>query len=183
MLAALEHCLELATDRSGCCVMQRCMDYASTAQKDQLVTCILDNFMVLVQNAFGNYVVQYVIDLKVPRYTKRIANNIMGHLAVLSIQKFSSNVVEKCLRQIDHETRGKFVDELTSDSHMIGELLNDSFGNYVIQTALDRTQGPKLAELCSAIQPHLILLKQSPYGKRIYGRILKRIPPAYRKGE
>jgi hypothetical protein len=61
--AAAAHCMEVATHRHGCCVLQRCIDFATPPQKVALVAEISRNALQLSQDAFGNYVVQYVLEL------------------------------------------------------------------------------------------------------------------------
>ena len=51
-----------------------------------------------MQDPFGNYVVQYVLELGHPEATERIMEKLTGHYSDLAQQKFSSNVVEKCLK-------------------------------------------------------------------------------------
>lgn len=51
-----------------------------------------------LQDAFGNYVVQYVLDMKDSTAADRILQQLRGNFPDLSTQKFSSNVVEKCLK-------------------------------------------------------------------------------------
>jgi len=58
-----------------------------------------------------------------------------GSYAFLAMQKFSSNVVEKCLKLGVEEHRGRLVRELTASSRL-GQLLQDQYANYVIQSAL-----------------------------------------------
>jgi len=174
--AVAGNCFELATHRHGCCVMQRCMDYASPGQRNQLAQQINANALPLVQNAFGNYVVQYVLELNDPVYTTEIIRRLRGHLAELSMQKFSSNVVEKGLQLGSRDTRRELIDELISEQDTMRRLLHDAYGNYVIQRALQIAEGAQLERICEAIRPHLHSLKQSPYGKRIQAKILKRMP-------
>jgi hypothetical protein len=50
--------------------------------------------------------------------------------------RFSSNVVEKCIRVADSEVRKNLVGEVLNRSRL-EKLLRDSYGNYVIQTILD----------------------------------------------
>jgi len=57
--AVANNCIEVATHRHGCCVLQRCIDHASESQRIQLVTEITYNSLTLVLDPFGNYVVQY----------------------------------------------------------------------------------------------------------------------------
>lgn len=51
-----------------------------------------------MQDPFGNYVVQYVLELGHPEATEGIMLQLCGHYPELAQQKFSSNVVEKCLK-------------------------------------------------------------------------------------
>jgi hypothetical protein len=50
------------------------------------------------QDAFGNYVVQYVLELGQSEASQAIITQLNSHFAELSMQKFSSNVVERCLK-------------------------------------------------------------------------------------
>lgn len=53
---------------------------------------------VRMQDAFGNYVVQYVLELGHTEAAGAVMQHLSGRCAELSQQKFSSNVVEKCLK-------------------------------------------------------------------------------------
>jgi len=55
-----QYCLIVGTHRHGCCVLQRCIDHATGVQKATLVAYITQNACSLVQDPFGNYVVQYI---------------------------------------------------------------------------------------------------------------------------
>jgi len=174
--AVTSNLVDLATHRHGCCVIQRCMDHASGYQRGQVVEEVTRNALALVQNAFGNYVVQYVLDLAEPAYTLQVIKQLCGSLSVLSVQKFSSNVIEKCLEQAPPDVRAALIDELIASEELVGQLLFDAYGNYVIQRALTVAQSPQLEVLCEAIYPHLAALRSSPYGKRIQTKIMKRMP-------
>ncbi|KAG0593914.1 hypothetical protein M758_UG031000 [Ceratodon purpureus] len=167
--AAAAHCVEIATHRHGCCVMQRCVDFASAPQKQRLVAVIAANALALSQDPYGNYVVQYILDLKTGWATSEVMVRLEGSYAFLAMQKFSSNVVEKCLKLGVEEHRGRLVRELTASSRL-GQLLQDQYANYVIQSALAVCKGPLHAGLVDAIRPYLPALRNSPYGKRILSR-------------
>ena len=54
----VQNCVEVATHRHGCCVIQRCIDRATEVQKVQLVREIILHGLTLVQVDFftsGNY--------------------------------------------------------------------------------------------------------------------------------
>ncbi|KAL7685206.1 putative armadillo-like helical, pumilio domain-containing protein [Plasmopara halstedii] len=86
----------------------------------------------------------------------------LGHIFELSIQKFSSNVIEKCL-----EKRRNVCDNSILLKLLLFEIktrcLQDQFANYVVQRAL-------------SIRPHLAAMKNTSGGRRITARILKRFP-------
>ena len=69
---------------------------------------IAENVIDLVQNPYGNYAVTEVINHWDPEICKPIFNNLEKKVNQLSMQKFSSNVIEKCLERADVNTRNSF---------------------------------------------------------------------------
>ncbi|BGP18489.1 hypothetical protein JCM10213_001195 [Rhodosporidiobolus nylandii] len=179
--AVATHCIEVATHRHGCCVLQRCIDHASESQRIQLVTEITYNSLTLVQDAFGNYVVQYVLDLNDNRFIEAIVRQFLGNVSALSAQKFSSNVVEKCIRVADATGRRAIIDELLVKNRL-ERLLRDSFANYVVQTALDYAEPAQRAQLIETIRPILPMIRNTPYGKRIQSKIQRETSDHMRHG-
>ncbi|KAJ2159227.1 hypothetical protein GGF46_003197, partial [Coemansia sp. RSA 552] len=163
-------CTDVATHRHGCCVFQRCIDYATETQKTQLVQVVISEALPLVQDPFGNYVVQYVVDLKVPAYGEPLIAKFFDHICGLSVQKFSSNVMEKCIRMASPATRKQLVAPLLQRDKL-EMLMRDSYGNYVVQTALDFADQHQRIEIIEAILPLLPLIRNTPYGKRIYSKL------------
>ncbi len=51
--AAVAHCVEVATHRHGCCVLQRCIDFATPPQKQSLVLEVAKHSLVLSQVRCG----------------------------------------------------------------------------------------------------------------------------------
>jgi len=51
--AAALHCVEIATHRHGCCVMQRCVDFAVDHQRQRLVAEVAANALFLSQDPYG----------------------------------------------------------------------------------------------------------------------------------
>lgn len=166
-------CVEVATHRHGCCVLQRCIDFASDRQKMQLVAEITTNALTLVQDPFGNYVVQYVLDLGIDYVNYEIIKKFLGHIADLSTNKFSSNVIEKCLRLANSQLRTAVMEELAEES-TLHQLLQDSFANYVIQTAMTVCDPLQFQMFNDRIRPMLTLIKNTPYGKKIENKLNKR---------
>lgn len=164
--------IEVATHRHGCCVLQRSIDHASPAQRLQLVTEIIFNSLYLVQDPFGNYVIQYILDLNDARFSEPLIRTFIGNVCNLSVQKFSSNVVEKCIRVADPEIRKTLVSEVLNRSRL-EKLLRDSYGNYVIQTILDYCETAQRMVLVECIRPILPSIRNTPYGKRIQSKLAR----------
>ncbi|QRV73903.1 Pumilio-family RNA binding repeat [Ceratobasidium sp. AG-Ba] len=168
--AIAAHCVEVATHRHGCCVLQRCIDHASDSQRIQLVTEITFNALTLVQDPYGNYVVQYILDLNDNRFSDAVIRQFVGNVCALSVQKFSSNVIEKCIGVAEHNTRKMLIEELLHRNRL-EKLLRDSFGNYCVQTALDYVEPTQRMLLVEGIRPILPLIQNTPYGKRIQSKL------------
>lgn len=148
----------------------------------------------------SNYVIQYILKMRSPIINSRLVSQFSGHYITLSTQKFSSNVVERCLEHFgEEEGQAGIVRELLS-APQFEELLQDQYANYVIKAALNRTkvsakqharfdlplinylttcklwssslsQGVLRAELEAAILPHSAL-RNHPHCKRIFSIVL-----------
>ncbi|KAI9836195.1 MAG: hypothetical protein M1819_001532 [Sarea resinae] len=167
------NCVVVGTHRHGCCVLQRCIDHASGNQKAQLIRQISGNSFALVQDPFGNYVVQYILDLGEPSFSEPLWHGFLGSIPALSKQKFSSNVIEKCLRTADHNTKQLMIEEMLNPNEL-EKMLRDSFANYVVQTAMDYADPETKSRLVESIRPILPAIRSTPYGRRIQGKIQDR---------
>lgn len=164
------NCIEVGTHRHGCCVLQRCIDHASGEQKPWLIGRITEHARILVQDPFGNYVVQYIIDLNEPSFTEPVVATFQGCISQLSRHKFSSNVIEKCLRCSQAQSKDMIVEELLGPQEM-ERLLRDSFANYVIQTALEFATPHQKYRLVESIRSILPQIRTTPYGRRIQAKV------------
>ncbi|RMZ79770.1 hypothetical protein DV738_g3205, partial [Chaetothyriales sp. CBS 135597] len=169
--AVAQYCVVVGTHRHGCCVLQRCIDHAKGAQRARLIARITECAFDLVQDPFGNYVVQYILDLDEPTFTKPLCDSFKGRVVALSKQKFSSNVIEKCLRTADQDSKRALIDEMMLGNEL-EKMLRDSFANYVVQTALEFADEQSRARLTDAIRPILPAIKSTPHGRRIASKIM-----------
>ncbi len=97
--------------------------------------------------------VQYILDLNDNRFSDAVIRQFTGNVCALSVQKFSSNVIEKvrsfhlrcdcqltttvmkCVRVAEHSTRKMLIGELLNRTRL-EKLLRDSYGNYCVQVRL-----------------------------------------------
>ncbi|KAK4785666.1 hypothetical protein SAY86_002355 [Trapa natans] len=164
--SAANFCVELATDRHGCCVLQKCLSYSFGGQRMRIIHKITSNSLVLSQDPFGNYVVQFIFELDVPQARDEIFNQLEGNYADLSMQKYSSNVVEKCLEYAAGERCDRIIRELICNPRL-DQIMQDPYGNYVIQAVLNFSKGDLKSAIVEAIEAHVPMLRTSPYGKKV----------------
>lgn len=109
--AVIESIEDVSCDRVGCVIVKKCIDHINEEQKvffdnkiilikkklKQLLAKKVTIFVLkLVQDPFGNYVVQHIMD-KFPNesISQQLITCLLGNINELCVQKFSSNVVEK----------------------------------------------------------------------------------------
>jgi len=135
-----KHVSVVSRNRYGCCVLQRTMDSCKPDQRHVLCSAICDIALPLIQDTYGNYVVQYVVSKENPTleksYCELVCDQIMDHIVSLATQKFSSNVIERCLQGASDAKRCQMIQEI-SRPESLSTLLKDAFGNYVVQIALN----------------------------------------------
>ncbi|KNA22135.1 hypothetical protein SOVF_036610 [Spinacia oleracea] len=167
--AAAKFCVEIATHRHGCCVLQRCIEYSSGEHRQKLLHKICSNGLLLAQDPFGNYVVQFIIELKIPSATALLVSQFEGNYVHLSMLKCGSHVVEKCLKFYE-DCHARIVYELLSVSNF-DQILQDPYANYVVKSALESTKGALQESLLTAARAHSVL-RTNPHCKKIFSRVL-----------
>ncbi|KAG2230608.1 hypothetical protein INT48_009598 [Thamnidium elegans] len=151
----------LIKDINGNHVIQKCLHRLSSTDKQfiydakQLVNEIIRHALTLVQDPYGNYVVQYVLELGDAHFSDQLIRQFIGHIGGLSVQKYSSNVMEKCIRVAEEDTRRHLIEEMVNRPQL-EKLLKDSYANYV---------------LGDCIRPLLPAIRNTSYCKRIQGKL------------
>lgn len=104
----------------------------------------------LVDDQYGNYLLQHLLQLNDHSISKTIHNTLKGRYRELSKHKFSSNVVEKTMLSGFSDIRSEVLGELICPDEMV-DLLQDSYGNYVMQNALSLVEGDQALALIRVI--------------------------------
>ncbi|XP_061349670.1 putative pumilio homolog 8, chloroplastic [Gastrolobium bilobum] len=162
--------VEIATDQHGCRVLQRCIRHSSGEHREKLVAEICANAYLLAQKQFGNFVVQFILDLRIAS-VPAISWQFDGKYVHLSMQKFSSHVVQKCLEVFDDENRSTIIYELVC-SGSFEKLLRDPHENYVVQLALRHSEGPMHDYLVQEILYRKGILRNCRFSRNILSRLL-----------
>lgn len=110
----------------------------------------------------------------------KIIQSVKGKLQELSTHKFSSNVIEKCILQAREKDKTDFIDELVEKeieisqqpnlkSSILYQMIQDKFGNYVIQKLLVACSQDQRELLNSRIKEFADQLKeQGSYSKHVF---------------
>ena len=152
--------LFLSNNSNGLCIVKKTiiLEYKLKGERfNKMKNNLKQKALELIQNPYGNYALQTAIDNWSLDDIKEIYPMFYGKCLVFSIQKFSSNVIEKCIQKSEEFTL-KFIKEICSDENSICILLKNNYGNYVIQTTLKVCDKPKRVILISLIKKNLILI-------------------------
>jgi hypothetical protein len=176
-------CSAVACHQHGCCVFQRCLDVASAPQLRLLAGAVARNVNRLVQDSYANYVVSYCLEL----YPKRLAEGTLGpdddrafspddiirpllpSAAVLSLQKFSSHVIENALAATSRDFRAELISAIAFAPDF-SSVVRSPFGNYTAQKLLriSRAEFPALfGQISSLVLAMGPALASNPYARRV----------------
>ena len=169
----------VATDHHGLRVFKAVLCVRRPSELTRLFKQVARMTMKLVENQYGNYSLQAVLDVAPPGVRTNIKVKMEGKYMRLSKQKFSSNVVEKCLKQSSSHWRTIIIRELTAQP-AVAELLRDRYGNYVLQTALSVANAQQVGEIVRSITPYLASLRDNVRSK--WKKMLKKAGAAVAKG-
>ena len=155
----------LGVDQHGLCILKRAISGASDELFVPFALSLSSGLLEFVNNAYGNYLVQHVLQHCNPdppsthaspaasaSINASFAHALRGHLSRLARAKFSSNVVERMLRISDKELVRGMVRELTSEDGLRA-LLSCSYGNFVLVAVVchgcgeDESEGGRVMEL------------------------------------
>ncbi|KAM0674607.1 hypothetical protein GVAV_001794 [Gurleya vavrai] len=160
--------VKLSKHRYGCRVVQRLFENCKDEEIREIVVDLSKNIPQLIEDQYGNYVLQHIIQNKknlrfilIDEVMKIKDEKIMEYC----MHKFASNVIEKCVMYCD-----VFVDSflrILNGKPLIVWLSIDRFGNYVVQRILDK----KKKSVNAVLKNYLGDLRKSVYAKHIIAKI------------
>ena len=159
----IDNFISLVNNSNGLCIVKKeiILEYQRKNGEifPKLKKLLLDNSLTLIQNPFGNYALQMAIDNWDLEDVKEIIESFKGKGHLLSIQKYSSNVIERCIEK-DEEFLINFIYEISIDNKTIALLMKNNYGNYVIQTALKVSKNNKNIQmiLINSLNKNLLTL-------------------------
>ncbi len=120
-----------------------------------IINKLTEDCIEIIQNPFGNYIIQYTLDLWGAETCSYILQVIEQNLVTLSMQKYSSNVVEKCFDMISAVKRVRWINEVFHLNKIMC-LIKNKYGNYVLQKALQLMSFSEKSERKLYLNDHLM---------------------------
>ncbi len=164
----------VSTHKHGCCVLQKLLNKCNMQQIEQLGEQIVQHSLALMEDQYANYVVQYLASMEIDSLNAQLLATVAPCVRQLSCQKFSSNVVEKCLRIRSYRVFSQFVSRLLDEillPDVLPVLIRDQYGNYVVQTAMEVSSAEYKLRFARELAPLLPEIRFASFGKRIHNKV------------
>ncbi|EXB76652.1 Pumilio-12-like protein [Morus notabilis] len=149
---------DIAQDKSGCCILQKCFVEADGEIFDMLAAPIIEKA----------YTLSHVISMKKQEVNRKIAAKFTGKFFSISMNKYGSNVVENLMKNSGLEEAADSVisEILASDSPLL--VSQDRYGNFVVQSAIRVIrEGQLLNQFIQHVEDNAIQLHNHMYGNRV----------------
>lgn len=150
---------QLSKNINGCRIIQRILEkyHDDQGQIRFMLSEIFNSIDELITDEFGNYVVSHVLEMGCHEDKVYIINEILDEIVPLSLHKFGSNVVEKCLFYSPKAMKEKVLDKvinvpITNSPFTLVEMMNNKYANYVVQRTYDISNHEKRAILLHKIE-------------------------------
>jgi len=132
----IENLSKMCNNANGISVIQKFINQNRNEDvKSRIIKQFQKECLEIVQDPYGNYAIQYAFDTFGTVECKRIIEEVLKNEISLSMQKFSSNVVEKCLEICENVTFKKAITELFNPSGFIS-LFKNKYAGFVINKAI-----------------------------------------------
>ena len=133
-----EKFLYLSNNSYGICIIKKVLAFTHKKKlHEKLKSIFKENCLYLIQQSYGNFVIQVIIECW-DDY-KDIINIFKGHFFNLSLEKYASNVIERCIEK-NEDILNDYINEIIN-SNCIYEVMKSNYGNYVIQKAIKLAKG------------------------------------------
>ena len=153
------------------------MDFPKEEEKVKLNKEINKIIIDLCQDQYGNYVIQHILENNKGQNCKEIFKALEGKVYEMSIHKFASNVIERCLHFGSKEEKDHLIDEIILKGERVHNslisLVKDKFGNYVVQKMIEYSDNSKKDEIVKKILSSPTLKKKEGYTKHVLSYIEK----------
>ena len=133
----IENAKELSLNANSVLVLKKFISTNTIEEnKKKLINVLKKYFIIISQNPFGNYVIQYLFEVWSMKDCEIIVYEIFDKVNVLSCQRFSSNIVIKSLNIFSSDFKNKLIYYICFSSEILN-LLKNKYGSNIIKKAVD----------------------------------------------
>ena len=139
--------LEFANNKHGVFIVQKCISEGNEIQRKIIYQLIVDYFFPVIENEFGNYLIQFILlNKKIMEQTFHeilpIILKLEENIINLCFSKYSANVIEKCFEQSENIIRNHILDFLFKyHSNRVIDIMFNKYGIYIIIKAIKSQNG------------------------------------------
>ena len=139
--------LEFANNKHGVFIVQKCISEGNEIQRKIIYQLIVDYFFPVIENEFGNYLIQFILlNKKIMEQTFHeilpIILKLEENIINLCFSKYSANVIEKCFEQSENIIRNHILDFLFKyHSNRVINIMFNKYGIYIIIKAIKSQNG------------------------------------------
>lgn len=145
---------DLSVHQYSCRVMQDVFRYFRDEEKMRITDCVLRSVLDLSRDSYGNYVVQKMIHYGDRVIREKTIDALLPHVDELCCNKAGSNILEKCLSKATEQQKIKIMQPIVEQPAELKRVVQDKYGNYVIQRLLVALPYSQRQTLINALTKH-----------------------------
>ena len=174
--------LDVALLQQGATIYTTAINFGTYNQKEKICNKIIQDLDKLINNKYGNYSVQAIINsLKdEKKLIEQIYKYISSNIVELSKQKYSSNVIDTFIMKKDEFSK-MIIDDIIKNNQ-VKDIIKDQYGNYVIQKAMSISDSNTLNKIVEQIKPIVPELLLSNLGKKILNKLMQQYNIRFQEG-
>lgn len=123
-----ERIIDVAKLKEGGCVFPKILNNSLEEDRDILIESILNSIDILINDDYGNFIIQHILKLNIKKYNLIIYSYIENKIIKLSTQKYSSTVIQACIDE-RCDIKQSIIDKLIEKNN-VKTLITDKYGNY-----------------------------------------------------
>ena len=169
-----------AYKKNECLLIQYLFPLGNEFQQQKLFNIILDQCKQLIVDKYGHYLLKYLLYQieNGEKYYDKIFNKIITDVKGYINNKYSSVVIERLLDSSNLYIKSTIIEKLCGNEDDIMQLINHSYGNYVLQKIISVTKDNRILDIIyKTIKNNKSIIYKLSYGKKLIREISKAYTP------